>query len=106
MAVGNMRHCKDIDWTDPVNVRVDRRTPWGNPFKLGVHGGREEVVEKYRVWMERLWSDLDAEQITRLARLHGNKVLWCWCAPRPCHADVLAEFAERAHSLLTDGLEV
>ena len=29
-------------------VRIDRRTPWGNPFRIGEHGTREQVVARYR----------------------------------------------------------
>jgi hypothetical protein len=29
-------------------VRVDRATPWGNPFELGKDGDRETVIAAYR----------------------------------------------------------
>lgn len=72
----------------PYDVRIDRTTEWGNPYRIGVDGTREEVVAKYR-------ADL-MENPTRilLARLHlRGKVLGCWCAPEACHGDVLAELA-------------
>ena len=36
-------------------VRIDRRTRWGNPFRIGAHGGRAEVIARYRValWRRR-----------------------------------------------------
>ena len=34
-------------------VRIDRRTRWGNPFVIGRHGNREEVIERYRAWLWR-----------------------------------------------------
>ena len=41
-------------------VRIDRRTRWGNPFLIGRHGSREEVIERYRAW---LWGKLRKGEI-------------------------------------------
>lgn len=76
-------HCK----RDPHDVYVGRPSVWGNPFKAGVHGTREEVIEMYREYLlgnERL--------MAMLPELRG-KTLGCWCAPKVCHADVLLELA-------------
>lgn len=63
-------------------VRIDRQTKWGNPFEIGKHGTREQVVRKYA---EYIWkSDLMAD----LPELYG-KVLACHCSPLLCHGDVL-----------------
>ena len=77
-------------------VRIDRRTSWGNPFLMGRHGGREEVIERYRAW---LWNKLQKGEIPlgKLAALNG-KTLACWCHPQPCHGDVLAKAARWAHA--------
>ena len=79
-------------------VRIDRRTRWGNPFLIGRHGDREEVIERYRSW---LWNKLQSGEIplARLAALNGKK-LACWCHPQPCHGDVLAKAAGWAHARL------
>lgn len=78
-------HCK----RDPHDVYIGRPSKWGNPFRIGVDGTREEVIAKYRAWV--LENGIDA-----LARreLRG-KVLGCWCAPEACHGDVLVEWANR-----------
>lgn len=67
-------------------VYVGRPTKWGNPYCIGVHGTRAEVVQKYR---ESL-GEGDKEQIRRDLK---GKDLVCWCAPEACHADVLLEIA-------------
>lgn len=74
----------------PDVVYVGRPTMYGNPFKLGVDGSRAAVIAKYRaaVLTDPLMRDL-------VARLRG-KDLVCWCAPLPCHADVLLELANAA----------
>ena len=72
-------------------VRVDRATKWGNPFRLARHGSRIEVVERYR---RDLWRRIRAGEVDldELATLDGRD-LACWCAPLPCHAEVLARAA-------------
>ena len=74
-------------------VRIDRLTKWGNPFRLRSRaslGERKEVIEAYRCWLlER--PDL-VEQAKRELR---GKNLACWCAPLPCHGDVLIEIANK-----------
>jgi Domain of unknown function (DUF4326) len=60
---------------------------WGNPFKHGRDGSRDEVVEKYRAWIVQ-----QPELMAALHELRG-KDLVCWCAPERCHAEVLIELA-------------
>jgi hypothetical protein len=70
-------------------VRIDRRTDWGNPYLPGRDGDRTDVMQKYRAYlMER------PDLLARLGELDG-KALACWCAPLPCHGDVLAEAAKQ-----------
>jgi hypothetical protein len=69
------------------DVYVGRPSKWGNPFTIGRDGTREEVIEKYRVWIKT-----QPELLAALPELH-DKVLGCWCDPKPCHATVLADLA-------------
>ena len=75
---------------EPWDVRIDRSTIWGNPFILGRDGTRAEVIEKYRQLV--LSKPRFVEQIRK--ELKG-KVLACWCKPKACHGDVLAEIANQ-----------
>jgi hypothetical protein len=97
-------------WRMPPNtVKVDRTTPWGNPYRVG-----EPVDMKVaRRWE---WKMRDPHRITETAELAvrrfavslgldyashqlvrdelGGRNLACWCKPgEPCHADVLLELA-------------
>lgn len=72
----------------PYDVLIDRRTKWGNPFQIGIDGTREEVIEKYREWILS-----QPELLKELPKLKGKR-LGCWCAPMPCHGDVLVELVE------------
>lgn len=72
-----------------ADVYIGRGSPWGNPFRIGPDGPREEVIEKYRQY---LWQRIktDPSLIDKLIALDG-KSLGCYCAPLPCHGDVLAK---------------
>lgn len=72
----------------PFDVYIGRPSKWGNPFKIGRDGDRLAVIEKYRQY---LTTRPDLAEAARV-ELHG-KVLGCWCYPKPCHGDVLAEIA-------------
>jgi len=78
-------HCKK----EPYDVYVGRPSLFGNPFVIGKDGTREEVIAKYRDWLLA-----QPELIAQLGELRG-KTLACWCAPKPCHADVLLELANQ-----------
>ena len=66
-------------------VVIGRPSKWGNPFKIGRDGTREEVVVAYRDYIARR-----PDLLAALPELRG-KVLGCWCKPAACHGDVLLE---------------
>jgi len=74
-------HLKD----EPYDVLIDRRTKWGNPFVIGVHGTREEIIAKYKNYVLN-----DLKLMLAIPELR-DKTLGCWCKPLPCHGDVLVE---------------
>lgn len=73
--------------TSKCDERIDRRSMWGNPFRMvsKTDAERARVIRRYRKWILRqhdlLWS---------LDDLTGKR-LGCWCHPKPCHGDVLIE---------------
>lgn len=69
-------------------VYVGRPTKYGNPWKAGRDGTREQVVARYERWL------LDDPALVQQAQqeLRG-KDLVCWCTPLLCHADVLLGIA-------------
>ena len=71
--------------TSSYDVYIGRPSKWGNPFAIGRDGSREEVIKKYREWIQK-----QPELMATLPELRG-KVLGCWCAPLPCHGRVLVE---------------
>lgn len=98
-------------WRMPMSARkVDRSTPWGNPFGLtqlyhtfGQRGlpapciplriapGLDRSLDMYVAWLAAKLSD-DPDF---LAPLRGRD-LACWCKlDAPCHADVLLRLANQ-----------
>lgn len=68
------------------------KSEWSNSFIEGVHGSREEVIRKYKVW---LWKYMKSDpQVCKRLLLLDGKDLGCWCAPLPCHGDVLIAAVE------------
>ena len=80
---------KKTDKIPPDAVYVGRPSKWGNPYKIGQDGNREEVITKYRTYIINSKEYHSGELRQKL----GGKDLVCWCAPLPCHADVLLELA-------------
>ena len=79
---------KQYELPDDV-IRVDRKTKWGNPFRIKDGITREEVLVEYRFWLADRLTD-DPEFIEPLR----GKRLACWCAPLLCHADIIADFLD------------
>jgi hypothetical protein len=86
------------DWRLPEGaITVARPTRWGNPFRVGIDGDREQCVERYR---EALYGGKLSFGLTEVqSKLRGHD-LACWCPLQddqgqhvPCHADVLLEAA-------------
>lgn len=85
MKFSKVVHCKK----EPYDVYIGRPSKWGNPFKSGRDGTKEEVIELYRNYIMK-----HPTLLFDLPELKG-KVLGCWCKPKACHGDVLVELVSR-----------
>ena len=89
-------------WKMPPNtVKVDRSTPYGNPFRAGHEGplGRTPIDDEGAVGFFRaMLADPElraaANYPVDLSPLRG-KNLACWCGGPFCHVDPLLEEANR-----------
>lgn len=77
-------HCK----AEKYDVYIGRPSIWGNPMRLYSEADRTEVLVRYEAWLMT-----QPHLLARIPELRG-KILGCWCAPRPCHGDVLARLAD------------
>jgi len=82
----NLRKTKRCD------VRIDRTSIFGNPFKIGVDGDRKQVLQKYKDYFYRRL-ETDDKFRERVDDLKG-KILGCWCFPDLCHGMVIIEYLD------------
>jgi hypothetical protein len=62
---------------------------FGNPFHI-INGIRGSAIEPYKEYFyKRLETDPDFKE--RILALKG-KVLGCFCKPRVCHCDIIANY--------------
>ena len=82
------------DGLPPGAVYIGRMMPqyglvggkWHNPYWAGRDGTREEVIARYERHLH------DSGLIAAVHELRGLDLV-CWCAPEPCHGDVLLRLA-------------
>jgi len=80
MKVVNMKN-------EIANVKVDRSSVLGNPYRIGKDGNRSEVIKKYK---EYLWNCICVvDELNRLKDMSDDTVLGCHCKPKACHGDVI-----------------
>jgi len=82
---------------EEFDVYIGREVPehglpaskWGNPFVLedDSDAERDRIIAVYREWIVQ-----QPELMASLGELRGQR-LGCWCAPKRCHGDVLAQLA-------------
>jgi hypothetical protein len=101
-TVVNIRDGGDYD------VFIGRPGPWGNPYThltgtraQHVVGTVEEAIELYRLWLRARLCAGEPGLVEALAALQGQR-LGCFCAPGPCHGDVLASACIGAVLMLGD----
>lgn len=70
------------------DVRIDRRTSFGNPYCIGRDGNRAEVIAKHMAdWRSMLADENIRPRAIRLLQSLKDKRLGCHCKPLPCHGD-------------------
>ena len=84
MNIGNKHH-------GDTGVYVGRGSPLGNLYKIGEDGTREEVIEKYREWLQFKILRSDPVVVAALKSLKESDTLVCFCAPLPCHSKAIIE---------------
>ena len=76
-------HCKREPYDVYIGRAAGKAGQWGNPYVIGPDGTRDEVIEKYAVWIRT-----QPELMKALPELR-NKTLGCWCSPLRCHGSIL-----------------
>lgn len=111
IEIKNLRNEK---LTQPWEVRVDRTSVLGNPFKMNNESQRASVCAEYRSYfygiVNNSWKIMhdycvtseereefmnELRRLYRLAKKYGKLSLYCWCAPKQCHAETICEFLNK-----------
>ena len=69
-------------------VYVGRGSAFGNPFQIPRDGDREEVIEKFRLWLKT-----QPKLIERVKLELRGRDLVCYCSPQACHGNILMAIA-------------
>lgn len=94
--VVNLRQFASGGWgrvvLPPDVIRVDRRSRWGNPFRIGDTIPPNTLITlDLALWHFRRYAeDMLDDDSHWLDALHGKR-LACWCWPEACHANILVE---------------
>lgn len=97
LLVGSYRKGGVVLPTQYKEVDVSRRNPiLGNPYPMmdSSEGERLRVIEAFR---KTLWEDFKRRgpmfhacvDLAKRVQSGESIALHCWCAPLPCHADVI-----------------
>lgn len=90
--------------TKVVNIRsydgdyiyIGRGSKWGNPYKIGKDGTRDEVIIKYEKYIKG-----KQELLCDLPKLAGE-TLGCYCYPKKCHGDILVKLLRERGEVKND----
>lgn len=97
LSVGNLRH--DDLMREGVDIRCDRASILGNPYKSLDDSMRDDSCDSYKKHFYRMIESEGpfCEEVRRIYRLvtEGHDVhLMCWCTPKRCHCDTIKEFID------------
>jgi hypothetical protein len=67
-----------------------KESPLANIYHVDQYG-RAGAIRKYRQWLWWKMQKRDPEVLGALQKLTEDSVLVCWCAPKPCHAEIIVK---------------
>lgn len=80
---------------------IGRPSALGNPFYMANESQRNVVCDKYEVWFKEQILNNNPKVLAELelikAKMNSNSPvnLQCFCAPRRCHGDTIANFLNK-----------
>ena len=92
IEIVSLRKEKPSEITD---FKVDRSSDLGNPFPLGNERRRDMVCDDYDQYIRDKIVARDDKiikalnKIYAMAVIYGKARLFCWCAPKRCHAETI-----------------
>ena len=82
-------------------AQYTHQSPLANPYKVNSESVRGWSLLQYELWLLKKLSEKDIAVKKEMNRLYllakkGNLVLGCWCAPKGCHAAIIAKYIQEA----------
>ncbi len=83
--------------SEPYDFKVDRSSVLGNPFVMLWEYNRDAVCDDYVEWIYKQIDRCEAYYTKELNKMYlayvqyGKLRLFCWCAPKRCHAETIRE---------------
>lgn len=82
----------------PWDIKVDRSSVLGNPFYMKTELNRNQVCDDYKVYFKSKIESNDIKfknelnRLLNLGEIYGKLNLFCWCAPKRCHAETIRDY--------------
>jgi hypothetical protein len=102
ITIKNLRNEKPSEEWD---VKVDRSSVLGNPFSMNHdERKRDTVCDLYQTYFDETLRlcpieiqdcakfTVELARLLNLYRVHGCLNLFCWCAPKRCHAETIRDY--------------
>ena len=102
-------------------VRVDRASILGNPYYMVSEDYRDKVCDQYKYLFKRILDNYNScaieiygkrfsndfqisfkkelERLVDIYKRYGKIDLYCWCAPKRCHAETIKHYLEGFRTL-------
>lgn len=98
IEIKNLRFNKPLN--KPWEFKVDRTSPVGNPFYMESETKRDEVCYKYEAYFQKQLEGNKAfnnylNKMRTALKEYGRIILYCWCAPKRCHAETIKRWLEK-----------
>jgi len=93
IKIFNLRYDKPFH---PWDIKVERSSPLGNPYSMSNESERDDVCNKYEHWFYVVPHDPKfydyTEKLLKIYKKYKKLNLFCWCAPKRCHAEIIKEY--------------
>jgi len=84
-------------------IYIGRGSVLGNPFVIGVHGSRTEVIAMYDNYIHDQILLGNSSIVEYIKTLESNSRLLCYCCPNQCHGKVIEKYWKKLNNNTFNG---
>ena len=90
------------------DVRVDRHSLLGNPYSMKDESDRDRVCDQYQEYFDNKVARAndnpgfmnELRMLEDIFLQNGRLDLFCWCAPKRCHAETIRDYLIKSLGLI------